>query len=74
MSDYGGYDSDDTWWINGQWLPRGQYEKPKPKCECGATIAMGKDDNPSYHSTWCPVKIADNAQPKTANPKDPWGY
>lgn len=27
-----------------------------PKCECGATIAMGKDDHYSHHSLWCEIR------------------
>lgn len=36
-------------------LPR-QWEKKPPKCECGTTIAMGKDDHPSFHSDYCEVR------------------
>ena len=31
--------------------------KPAPKCQCGTSITMGKDDAPEYHSTWCPVYV-----------------
>jgi len=69
MSDY----NDDYWWMNGSWLPKGKYEKTK--CECGTTIAMGKDDHPSYHSDWCPIRKEQDALPKQEpNPKNPWGY
>lgn len=27
----------------------------QPKCECGTQITMGKDDNPSMHSDYCPI-------------------
>ena len=39
-------------------LPSGAANEPppKPKCECGMTIALDKEDHPSYHSDWCPVK------------------
>lgn len=26
-----------------------------PKCECGASVTMGKDDMEIFHSSWCPV-------------------
>jgi hypothetical protein len=29
---------------------------PEPKCECGTTIAMGKDDQVSFHQDYCPIK------------------
>ena len=26
------------------------------QCTCGSRIALGKDDHPSFHSSWCAVK------------------
>jgi len=50
--------SDDTWWAEqGVWLPRGANPvgvEPL-KCVCGTTITMGKEDDPMFHSDYCPV-------------------
>ena len=27
----------------------------KTVCECGTTKVMGINDNPQFHSTWCPI-------------------
>lgn len=33
-----------------------EIKKPEgPKCECGTTIALGKEDHPERHSQWCAV-------------------
>ena len=31
-------------------------EKDKPKCTCGVSITMGKDDDIKFHSEWCELK------------------
>lgn len=31
---------------------------PKPKCECGTTKTLGKDDHNMLHSDWCPKRKA----------------
>lgn len=28
---------------------------PRSKCECGTSIVMGKEDEPKYHSYYCPI-------------------
>lgn len=47
------------------WISYGDYGHPlpsvpepalQPKCECGMTKTMGKEDQPSYHSDYCPIK------------------
>lgn len=30
----------------------------KPTCECGSTIALGRDDHDSFHADYCPVTKA----------------
>lgn len=55
-TDYDGW----TPWISygdyGHSLPPVPEPAPQPKCECGMAVAMGKDDQPSYHSDYCPIK------------------
>lgn len=44
------YDVADTSW-GGYELPTGS----KPKCECGVTVTLGKDDHPEHHSEYCDI-------------------
>lgn len=37
----------------GEWLPGWLIT---PKCECGTTITLGKDDIGMLHSSYCPVR------------------
>jgi hypothetical protein len=39
----------DSWYED--WL----LAKEKPKCTCGATITMGKDDHWQFHSDYCEI-------------------
>ena len=39
-----------TYWGQGDEPP-----DPPPKCTCGVTITMGKDDHWHFHSDYCPV-------------------
>lgn len=40
-------------WIPISW----DNDKPEPKCTCGVTITMGKDDSIVYHSDYCDLKV-----------------
>jgi hypothetical protein len=33
------------------WMP-----DTHPKCECGVSVTLGKEDQPMFHSPYCPVK------------------
>jgi hypothetical protein len=48
-----GLGQDAHWWTD--WTPDGEAYRGPAKCECGASITMGKDDHYSFHSTWCPM-------------------
>ncbi len=48
---------DDTYVDWTRYTPA-QFFKPEPKCTCGVTITMGRDDSIVYHSDWCDVKEA----------------
>jgi hypothetical protein len=39
----------------GWWVPDENPKTNSEQCECGVRITMGKDDEPSYHSDYCPV-------------------
>lgn len=44
----------DSGW--GDYDPSTVEKKPEePKCECGQSITLGKEDDPARHSRWCPV-------------------
>lgn len=61
---------DDEYTDATRWTAWTPYEvvKPKPKCECGVTIALGKEDDPIYHSDWCPIKKEYDKQQKEKTP------
>lgn len=48
-------------WVDSEWMSTAN-KKPAIKCECGVTIALGKDDNPMFHSDYCPIKEQNNLQ------------
>lgn len=53
--------------IDGTWIPdlipSGISLVPMvPKCECGTSITLGKDDHPMHHSSWCPIKMNENGK------------
>lgn len=40
----------------GDWdYPAPEEDKPKVKCECGTSKTLEGNDDPQFHSTWCPV-------------------
>ncbi len=59
-------DSHSSWW-SSYTLPEGTWnvtmgpittsstEKIEPVCECGTTKTLGQQDNPEFHSRWCPI-------------------
>lgn len=63
-------DSHSSWWVDQTStfeLPKGTWnvtmgpittsntEKIEPVCECGTTKTLGSQDNPEFHSRWCPI-------------------
>jgi len=48
---------DDSGWYSA-WTPDGhEYTPIQPTCECGVAKTLGKDDQPMFHSDYCPVKV-----------------
>lgn len=49
--------ADGTWYENSFKQLHGEFiAVNKPKCDCGTTITLGKDDHAMYHSDWCEIK------------------
>jgi hypothetical protein len=53
-------------YIDGYWVQASTpiEKKDSPKCQCGTSITLGRDDHPMHHSSWCPVKTEDNENSK----------
>jgi hypothetical protein len=51
--------NDHTWGWDSVWedyTDKELKEPVKPKCTCGVTKTMGKDDHLDYHSNYCDLK------------------
>lgn len=56
MSDPKQIDMDDWWKLSDAIINSGLNNSKDIKCECGSSVTLGKDDHPSLHSDYCPLK------------------
>lgn len=47
---------DNAWVREWDALATEALKKPEPKCVCGSSITMGKDDHPTFHDDVCEVR------------------
>lgn len=48
---------EDLYTYAGDWGWGWDTEAVKPKCECGSSVTLGKEDHPQFHSDYCPIYI-----------------